>query len=445
MARSPQAKFETALDKLTDAHEAGDVSDAEHDAITELTSAYDPDGWKTAPKGEGEKAYSTLDQYARTLRLAAKRMDTDLTEASADDLNEYLDDQSKNGNGGNGLSENTVKTYSGSLRVFYRFHDALGVDPNDITMKSGGKPKVDERDMFTSDEIQEMRESCTHPRDRALLELFLNTGQRIRAIQTLRVKDIDVKEGRYTLNSEVDGLKKASGRRPLLGAQNHVRDYLRMHPAPDNPDAYLIQPITKSGAADGNPENALSPEAIRRALKKIGERAGVTKPLNPHNFRHSAVTMFKRDYDLDNDTIKRLIGHAPDSNVMETTYSHLSDEDYNKRAEIAAGIRDPDGEDSPLTPDFCDTCSEPLPPNAKACPRCGTVFTPDAASAKEALTELLDQEALQAAWRGDKGRIERARSNKERAQDPEFIELVLKHADDETIQSMIERAGLNAD
>jgi hypothetical protein len=82
------------------------------------------------------------------------------------------------------------------------------------------------------------------------------------------------------------------------------------------------------------------------------------------------------------DTIRHLIGHREGSNVMETTYKHLTDDDYVKDAEISAGFRQPENE-SPLSPPICPTCSENLAPNAKACPKCGNVFTPDAKAVKD--------------------------------------------------------------
>lgn len=69
---------------------------------------------------------------------------------------------------------------------------------------------------------------------------------------------------------------------------------------------------------------------------------------------------------------------------METTYSHLTDEDHIKDAEIAAGVREEDS-DSPFTPPVCSTCGDNLVPDAKACSGCGTVFAPNAKAAEEQL------------------------------------------------------------
>ena len=387
MGRTPKERFDSAIAALNNS----DVVKGDKEAIREFVSAKNPnDLRRTDPTGD-TKEYSTLYQYTHNLMKASQRMETPLCEATVHDLNDYLQscmDGSHPDVKDGGYSQNTIMTYSGSLRKFYGLHSGLGIDPDDIAMPTGERPSVDPGDMFTPDEIQAMRESCTNVRDKCILELFLNTGQRLMAIQTLRIKDIDIEGGRYRLNPDVDGLKRAKGRRPLLGAKNAVREWIEMHPTGE-PEHYLVTRLPEANYGL-TPDEIIGGQAIRDVLQRIGDRAGVKKPLHPHNFRHNFVTICKRDYDMDNDTIKHLIGHSPDSQVMETTYAHLSDEDFNTKAEVSAGYREKD-EQSSLSPPVCPTCSEPLPEGAKACSRCGQVFTPDAQSAKEQIQTEMQQ------------------------------------------------------
>lgn len=102
--------------------------------------------------------------------------------------------------------------------------------------------------------------------------------------------------------------------------------------------------------------------------------------MNPHAKRYNFVTICKWDYDLDNDTIKWLIGHPKDSRVMETTYSHLSDKDFADNAEGAFGLKQEENR-STLTPQQC-TCGATIEANARACSNCGIIFTPDALTAQ---------------------------------------------------------------
>jgi integrase len=259
------------------------------------------------------------------------------------------------------------------------YHDNLGVDHEEIHFADQDKSPVDERDMFSADEVQAIRDEAKRrgSRDACLVDLLLYTGQRRSAILNLRLRDVNVEEGTFYLNEDAGDLKGASGKRPLLGAQKSVRDWKRQHPTRE-PDDYLITHKHKQDNRDGvRAGDKLNPSTVYRQLQRIGHAVGVDKPVNAHNFRHYFVTVCKRDYGMDNDTIKHLIGHEPDSKVMERTYAHLTDEDYIKEAEVARGLREPE-EENPQTPPVCDSCGEPLDDDWKSCPYCGLTYSPDA-------------------------------------------------------------------
>jgi hypothetical protein len=222
--------------------------------------------------------------------------------------------------------------------------------------------------------------------------MLLYTGQRISAILNLRIKDINVEEGTFYLNEERGDLKGASGKRPLLYAEKAAREWLRSHPCKNDPEAFFItHKAPNRGREDYEVGGRLDDSTIYVVLQNIKERAGVSKPCNPHNFRHSFVTIAVRDYGMDFDTVKWMIGHRPDSQVMEKTYKHLTDDDYIQEAKEATGIKEKE-EESPLTPDICDNCGEPVPiENAKACASCGIAFTPDAYQTQEQVDESMYQ------------------------------------------------------
>jgi integrase len=321
----------------------------------------------------------------------ASRVDTPLTETTVNTLNTLTQSFSEGTHPDvkdSGLSKNTLIQLQSALRKFYRYHDDLEVDDQEIVIFRRPTTSVDDRDMFSREEIEAMRDEIDNPRDRCLFELFVNTGQRVRAIQTLRIKDVDVENGVFYLNTDENGLKgadKNGQKRPLLGAKRAVHDWLQFHPTGD-PDDFLITALASSNVMPKGKK--LHQTTINKILKDIADEAGVNKEVHAHQFRHFFVTVAKRDYGLDNDTIKHLIGHAADSKIMETTYAHLTDDDYIQNAEVGAGIREPE-EPETLTPDICPTCDTQLDPEAKACSACGTVFAPDAQSAQATVQETV--------------------------------------------------------
>ncbi len=386
--------------------ECDDIPQADKDDIAEFLDAIDPENLTTNfvnEDGETEtKSTNTLRTYVYGLKRVAEVTDTPLGEFTADDVNELMgalregrvDHENVKDDG---YSNSYLKPWQAALRGFYRYHD-YEVDPNEIVIFTQDKSSVDDRDMYTREEVQALREAVDNARDKCMLELFLNTGQRIRAIQTLRVKDVKPNEGAtgvYYLNTDMEGLKGADqngAKRPLLGAKRAVKDWLDFHPKSENPEAFLITPRNDHSWAKSGEQ--LSQSTIRRTLKKLADEAEIDKPPNPHNFRHYFVTMCKRHYDMDDATVKHLIGHGEGSTVMETTYQHLTDEDHIKDAEVEFGVRDEE-EESPFTPPVCPTCDDNLAPDAKACEGCGTVFAPNAQAAKDQVESDMKQSFAQ--------------------------------------------------
>jgi site-specific recombinase XerC len=389
----PEYKVKRSRERLGKA----EIGEQNKELIREFLDAINPDITTVtlrSSNGEQEtKSYATVAAYCQSLKRFCELSEQSLTDfETVDDINELFQSFMRGTHPNvkdDGYGKSTLGQWQSAVTKFYEYHEQFGIDPEEVVVTPPDTSTVDERDMFTREEVEEMRDAVTNVRDRCLLELFLNTGQRIRAIQTLRVKDVDPDEGIYYLNTDASGLKGAdkNGRkRPLLGAARPVHDWLKNHQG--DPDDFLITSLTSTNA--GNHGEKLSQDNIRSRLRKIADDAGVNKPPNPHNFRHYFVTFCKRNYNMDDATIKHLIGHGAGSNIMETTYQHLSDEDYIKDAEIAADLREEEVE-SPLTPAVCPTCGDNLAPDARACSGCGTVFTPDAKAAEDQIDEQIKE------------------------------------------------------
>lgn len=383
MSKSKRERFEAEKERLEPSE---NVSEADKEAISVFLSAKDPEDLDVSHSDT--KADGTLSRYAYGLRRVATLADFDLSATTATEINEFFSsmlDGDVDGVKDEGLSKGTVKGYQSVLRKFNEYHD-FGIEKDEISMFKNTDTAVDERDLFGKPEIEAIREAASHPRDAALVDLLLYTGQRLSAILNLRRKDINVEDGTLHLNMEDGDLKGAKGKRPLLYAEKSVRDWYNSHPCDDR-EAYFITHKYGWEEKDYEAGERLDPSSVYRQLQRIGEAAGVEKPMNAHNFRHTFVTVCKRDYGMDNDTIKRLIGHRPDSNIMEKTYAHLTDQDVINAAERATGIQEEEPE-STFTPNICDVCGEPVNnPKAKACANCGALFTPDAQAAKEKIEE----------------------------------------------------------
>lgn len=384
--KTPRLEYEEAQKRIRRYGEENTISERDADLILEYGEAFDPENITTPrPDGASHKELSTLRTYLNDLGRIAKQ--TELATATADDINEVMQsflNGTADGVKDAGLAKSTTRTYQMIAKSFYGYHDDLECDPSGITGLQEQSSPIDPDDMLKREEIHELRDVATHPRDRAIVDLFLYTGQRATAIRTMQLKHLDLQQGIYKLNATADGLKGAdenAKRRPLLLAESSVRNWVQSHPEKDNSEAYLI--TAKPRYSDPDPSEPVSHDVFTYLSEQLKEGVSYDKPVNPHALRHNFVTIAKRDYDMDNGVIKHLIGHSPSSRVMETTYAHLSDDDYIEAARRAMGNGEYEEDESPLTPPICSNCGENVSHDAKACEGCGVRFTPDSAHLKQ--------------------------------------------------------------
>ena len=360
-AMGPRSKAERARER------------ADCETIIAFSKAIDPN----SPLGGEKKSLRTVETYTDKLRILQDRSEKKLLELTTLELVELFEGLQED------YSGRSVEQFLSACKAFYRHFDDHDVSINDITIKPNDDKSVDLETVLTRQEFHNLRDEMENPRDRCIIDLLAYTGQRIRVIQTLRIKDVDPHEGEtgtYRINTTVDGLKgvdKAMKKRPLLGAKRSVTDWLSYHPTKE-PTDYLITVIPGWGG-HGTPGEMVAQNTIRRPIKNAAKKANIDKPVNPHAFRHYFATAAKTEFGMDDETVRRLLGHGANSRIMETTYRHLSDDDIIKDAEKAFGA---DVEERRTTPPMCPTCYVPLPGGLKSCPTasCNEVFDPDATS-----------------------------------------------------------------
>ena len=391
MASNPRDLVDRQKANVESLADEGEITTECRDALLDYTIAIDETKVKhTVADGDGndvELALRTVSSYVRCLRIVASDTDIDLMDTTAAEFNAAMDTKHDTED----ITKPSLRMYQMAAKHFFRFHGDIGVDPADINVYSGrAEPRHDETDIFTADEVDALRRACGETgspvRNRALLELFVFSGQRIGALITLRVKDVELNPpGSDTAyiylnddyDSEYGGLKGALARgrkRPIFGAKKYVRDWLQYHPNGDDPEAWLF--IGDPNHWNTNPDDHIAKPTVHKQLKNIADYAGVDKPVNAHNFRHYCATVLKRDYDdVDDADVAMLFGHVEGSTTLKDTYQHLFDDDHIENLETGTGYRETDDTTS-FTPDACPTCGELLKDGWRQCPNCQEVFGP---------------------------------------------------------------------
>jgi predicted transcriptional regulator len=133
----------------------------------------------------------------------------------------------------------------------------------------------------------------------------------------------------------------------------------------DNPSAPLWVSI---GTSHRN--TPLNYTTINALLRKLAEKAGVKKRVNPHTFRHSRATHLATH--LTEAQMKEYFGWTQGSD-MASVYVHLSGRDVDKALLQIYGItKEKESKDtSELKPKKCSRCSESNSATGKFCVKCG--------------------------------------------------------------------------
>lgn len=156
----------------------------------------------------------------------------------------------------------------------------------------------------------------TGRRNHALMLFLLDTGVRASECVSVHLDDVDWEQGRVrVLHVRVLHGKGQKQRWVGLGeeAQTALRRYLADRGDTRGPLFLSIR------SGDG-----LKPLALNIILRRIGERAGVTK-VHPHRFRHTFATWAIRSHAREID-VQSLLGHTSLTMVQRYARTYSSEE-----------------------------------------------------------------------------------------------------------------------
>ena len=150
-------------------------------------------------------------------------------------------------------------------------------------------------------------------RDRAVVLLLLDTGLRLSEAAGVRVRDVDLIEGRCRVMGK-------GGRERVVPvgrkARRAVRQWLavRRRFAPDDP------------LFVGRGGRPIQPRAIQQLVGRVSRRAAITTRCSPHILRHTFARSFLANGG-DVFSLQRILGHSPSSLQVTRRYVDLLDDD----------------------------------------------------------------------------------------------------------------------
>lgn len=180
------------------------------------------------------------------------------------------------------------------------------------------KPKMIIKSTLNESEVTRMIFCCRNSRESAILTLLAYSGIRNKELCGMRVRDIDF--GSNTIRIiQGKGLKD---RIVYISGQciKSLLKYLEEYPRSE--DDYLFTTVAPNG------HKIYVGQALRKLVYTVAKRAGFTKRVWPHLFRHSLATnMLNRGANLL--TVKQQLGHV----FIESTMIYIHSLEYGVKNE----------------------------------------------------------------------------------------------------------------
>jgi len=239
------------------------------------------------------------------------------------------------------------------------------------------KPAPDPADMLDlKDDVKPMIEGTRNPRDAALIGVQYEAGLRGGELFDLTVGDIS--DADHGIHIRADG---KTGQRSVLLTTDFAITNLQQwlhgsngHPAPDDPDAPLWSKLNK-------PE-PLSRQRFYQCLEEAAERADVTKPVTPTNFRKSNLYWLARHRDVPQTLIEERQGREPGSPVVSRYIARFGDEadqQYARKMGKEVETSEPESH----APAKCPRCGNDTPHDRDNCVHCGQALDYDTETLRE--------------------------------------------------------------
>lgn len=282
-------------------------------------------------------------------------------------------------------NQETNRDYRVALRVFgLRLEPDDGDPPESLawvpaSTSSDYDPAPNPADMLTwEDDVEAMIDAANNSRDKALFAIQFDAGLRGGELHDLRVGDLS--DGNYGLRVFVDG-KTGQRSVDLIPSVGYVKRWLQDHPAKSDGDAYVW---TQLGEAE-----RLSYSRFLACFRESAERAGVTKPVTPTNFRKSNATWLARK-GANAALIEDRQGRARGSKAVARYVARFGDDTEAQYAAMHGMDIDEGDEEEPASIP-CPRCDQPTPRSEPRCLHCNFSMSLNAINEDGKINEELVQ------------------------------------------------------
>jgi len=268
------------------------------------------------------------------------------------------------------LARSSIHIYKFIMKSFYRFLYGLPRHqyPDQVINLNGGNNKrkvpIRPEDLITKNDIASLLKYCSYYRDEAMIVTLYESACRLGEFVNMNIEHLNFDDKGIVL--VVSG-KTGERRIRLIESVPYLQKWLENHPLKEHKGSNPLWCALKK------PHNRITNGSVALIMKKIKSRSGISKKLNPHNFRHSRLTELAKY--LSDSKLKVFAGWTGNSS-MTGVYVHLSGVDLDGDLFRIAGV-DTEEEKmkvSPLKVKKCERCQTENPGTAEFCVLCGMPF-----------------------------------------------------------------------
>ncbi len=240
----------------------------------------------------------TVRYYGNTIQQLFKTMPKRVTEYTTEDICAYLAVFQRKRKASRVTVDNVRRIFS-SFFAWLEEEDYIIKSPvrRIHKVKTGAQVK----EVLTDESLENLRDTCAHPRDLAMIDLLASTGMRVGELVKLNREDVNFNE------RECIVFGKGNKERVVYfnaRAKIHLQEYLNTR---RDKNKALFVSLAK-------PHRRLQISGVEVRLRKIGKEAKVPR-VHPHKFRRTLATM-AIDKGMPVAQVQKLLGHVKIDTTM---------------------------------------------------------------------------------------------------------------------------------
>ena len=232
---------------------------------------------------------NTINSYTCTLHLFDKYLhnnDIGINDVTKNTIRSFIDYLS------NIYSKGTVFHNISVIRVFFNYLHSEGIlESNPCLGVSYKKPKVFIHALNKAD-VTKLKRACKNLRDKVLIEFLLDTGCRVSEVINIKKTDLNFNDNSCTV------LGKGQKERVVLFTK-HISKLLKSYMKTHNNEYLFVSSI--------KPYSKLDRFAINALVKRLSKKANILN-IHPHMFRHTFATN-ALNKGMSIVSIQKLLGH----------------------------------------------------------------------------------------------------------------------------------------